>query len=196
MKSPDAGSRKSPATRREFLKTASATAGAAALGSAAPRCMAGPAESETIVIRAHHLFDMLDALGTGKSSHETLGPVALKIRANPTVPLKIVIGVDDICGPCERWDHERGRCKKNLEKYPRDNEESLSCDRNALRALGMNPGDTINADRLYRRIQARVTRKVFAEQVCVDCRLVDQCQKTYEPMIEAAVRALSAPRGE
>ena len=57
----------------------------------------------------------------------------------------------------------------------------------------MKSGDAMRADDLYRRIQAKVTKKVFAEEVCVACRLVDQRKKTYEPKIAAAVKALSQP---
>ena len=49
----------------------------------------------------------------------------------------------------------------------------------------------MNADDLYRLIKAKVTKKVFAEEVCVACRLVDKCKETYEPKIAAAVEALS-----
>jgi len=155
-------------------------------------CVARAADrTEVIVIRGHHLFDMLDALGTGKSSHKTLGPVAVKIRANPKVPIKLVIGMDDICAPCEWWDHAKAHCKKSLTKYPQDNENSTTSDKNAIRVLGMKPGDTMNADDLYRLIKAKVTKKVFAEEVCVACRLVNKCKETYELKIEAAVKALA-----
>ena len=181
------------ATRRDFLRAASALA---VLGSMPATC--GPAaaagqEMKPVVIRGHHLFDMLDALGKGRSDHKTLGPVALRIRANPKVPIKLVVGVDDICGPCQWWDHKKGLCTRSLEKYPRDNEDSLACDRNAIRVLGMKPGDMVPAAELYRLIKAKVTKKVFAEEVCVACRLVNKCKETYEPKIEAAVKALAAP---
>lgn len=180
-------------TRREFLKTTSTLAGAAALCPFAPCCVTRAAEGGTVVIRGHHLFDMLDALGTGKSSHKTLGPVAQKVRANPKTPIKVVVGVDDICAPCEWWDRAKGHCKKSLTTHPQDNENSLTSDKNAIRVLGMKPGDTRNADELYRLIKTRVTKRVFAEGVCVACRLANKCKETYEPKIEAAVKALSGP---
>jgi len=49
----------------------------------------------------------------------------------------------------------------------------------------------MNADELYRLIQRKVTKKVFAEKVCVACRLVDKCKETYEHKIKTAVEALS-----
>jgi hypothetical protein len=175
-------------TRRDFLKTAVAIC---PLGF---RCVARAVEpSQTIVIRGHHLFDMLDALGTGKSSHKTLGPVALKVRANPKAPIKVVVGVDDICAPCEWWDRAKGICTKSLKTYPQDNENSTASDKNAIRVLGMKPGDTMSATDLYRLIKTKVTKRVFAEEVCVACRLVNKCKETYEPKIEAAVKALSEP---
>lgn len=177
-------------TRRGFLKTTSALA---VLATVEP-CAAAPA-TQAVVIRGHHLFDMLGALGTGQSTHKTLGPVALKIRANPKIPIKLVVGVDDICAPCQWWDHEKALCTKSLKTYPRDNENSLTSDRNALRVLGMKPGDVLAADELYRRIKARVTKKVFAEEVCVACRLVDKCKETYPAKIEAAVGALAPAQG-
>jgi hypothetical protein len=134
---------------------------------------------------------MLDALGTGKSSHKTLGPVAQKIRVNPKVEIKLVIGVDDICSPCEWWDHEKGHCKRGLSDHPQDNQNSLTSDTNAIRVLGLKPGGVMAADELYRLIKDKVTRKVFAEEVCVACRLVAKCAETYEKKIVAAVEALS-----
>jgi hypothetical protein len=192
-------------TRREFLKATSTLAGSAVLVSLDPggsaqaagkeetKPTSGAGRGELLTIRGHHLFDMLDALGTGKSGHKTLGPVAQKIRANPKVPVKVVIGVDDICAPCEWWDHQKAHCKRDLAKYPRDNENSLTSDKNAIRVLGMKPGDAMKADDLYRLIRAKVTKKVFAEEVCVACRLVDRCKETYERKIEAAVKALEVP---
>ena len=180
-------------SRRCFLTVTSTLAGSAMLGTLDVVSGAESATANPVVIRGPHLFDMLDALGTGKSSHKTLGPVAQKIRANPHVSLKIVIGEDDICGPCEWWDHEKSQCKRGLEKYPQDNANSLTSDGNAIRVLGLKPGEVKNADELYRQIQAKVTKKVFAEEVCVACRLVDKCKETYPRKIDAAVKALAEP---
>jgi hypothetical protein len=192
MKTANDCSAKLSTSRRDFIKTAYALTGAAVLcplGFCRIACAAEP--SQTIVIRGHHLFDMLDALGTGKSSHKTLGPVAQKIRANPRAPIKVVVGVDDICASCEWWDRAKGICTKSLKTYPQDNENSTTSDKNALRVLGMKPGDAMGAADLYRLIKTKVTKKVFAEEVCVACRLVSKCKETYEPRIEAAVKALS-----
>jgi hypothetical protein len=190
MKTADQSFPRHSTTRREFLKTTSTLTGAAVLCPLGLCCVARAAEGGTIVIRGHHLFDMLDALGTGKSSHKTLGPVAQKVRANPKAPIKVVIGVDDICAPCEWWDHVKAHCKRSLTTHPEDNANSMTSDKNAIRILGMKPGDTMNADDLYRLIKVRVTKKIFAEEVCVACRLVNKCKETYEPRIEAAVKAL------
>ena len=183
-------------TRREFLKATSTLTGAAVLCPFVEDGTARAAGADTSTVRGHHLFDMLDALGTGKSDHRTLGPVAEKIRSHPKAPIKVVIGVDDICAPCEWWDHAKGHCKKSLTKYPRDNEEMLSSDKNAMRVLQLNPGDMMIADDLYRLIRARVTKKVFAEEVCVACRLVNECKETYESKIQAAVQALSGSQSQ
>jgi len=146
---------------------------------------------EALTIRGHHLFDMLGALAAGESKHKTLGPVAMQIRANPKVPIKVVIGVDDICAPCEWWDHEKDHCKRNLTDHPDDNQNSLTSDENAIRVLGLQPGDVMNADEFYRMIQEKVDERVFAEEVCVACRLVDKCRETYEQKISDVVTALS-----
>ncbi len=189
--------------RRDFLKATSLLAGSAVLGTLDASCCetaAGPTAEpagragDLVTIRGHHLFDMLDAIGTGKSSHKTLGPVAQRIRANPKVPIKLVVGVDDICAPCEWWDHEKSLCKRGLEKYPQDNENSLTSDRNALRVLVLKPGDRMAASELYRLIRAKIDKRLFAEQVCVACRLVNKCKETYQSKIDAAVKALSEPR--
>ena len=144
-----------------------------------------------LTIRGHHLFDMLGALGTGESKHKTLGPVAKRIRGNARIPIKVVIGVDDICSPCERWDRDKNHCKRNLSDHPQDNQNSLTSDENAIRVLGLKTGDVMNADDLYRLIKSKVTKKVFAEEVCVACLLVDKCKESYEEKIAGAVKALS-----
>ncbi|MCK5802640.1 MAG: DUF1284 domain-containing protein [Lentisphaeria bacterium] len=146
---------------------------------------------KTLTIRGHHLFDMLGPLATGESNHKTLGPVALGIRANPKTPIKVVIGVDDICAPCEWWDHDVDHCAKCLDKHPEDNQNSLDSDANAIRVLGLESEDVMNADDLYRLIQEKVTKKVLAEQVCVACRLVDRCKETYAQRIADTVAALT-----
>ena len=188
-------------TRRDFLKTTSTLAGSTVFVSlelltnshAEESRQAQGAQAGMLTIRGHHLFDMLDALGTGKTSHKTLGPVAQKIRDNPKVLLKVVIGEDDICSPCDWWDHEKSTCKRGVDKYPQDNENSFTSDKNALRVLQMKVGDVASADAIYRQIKAKVTKRVFAEEVCVACRLVDKCKETYEGRIEAAVKSLSQP---
>ncbi|MDW8039485.1 MAG: hypothetical protein RMI90_15810, partial [Thermoguttaceae bacterium] len=73
---------------------------------------------------------------------------------------------------------------------------SLTSDRNAIRVLGLKPEHPIPADELYRLIRAKVDKKVFAEQVCVACRVVNICKEPYEARIEAAVKALSSPQGQ
>ena len=147
---------------------------------------------KALAIRGHHLFDMLGALATGESKHKTLGPVAQSVRANPKTPIRVVIGVDDICAPCEWWDHDEDHCTRSLVEHPDDNRDSLASDENAVRVLGLKPGDVMNADDLYRLIRDKVTKKVFAEEVCVACRLVEKCKESYEERIAAVVDALSA----
>lgn len=180
-------------TRRDFITTGSALVVLASTGTWGPK-VAMADQKNSVVIRGHHLFDMLDALGTGRSAHKTLGPVAMKIRRNPDILITLVVGADDICSPCEWWDHKQSLCTKSLKTYPRDNEESLISDRNALRALGAKTGDMVRAKDLYRLIKAKVNKRVFAEEVCVACRLVDRCKETYEAQIDAAVKALTEPQ--
>ena len=174
--------------RRKFVTVAF---GAGALIAAADVAAASGAKEDMLTIRGHHLYCLLEPLATGKSAHKTLGPVAKRIRANPQVPIKVVVGVDDICSPCKWWDHDRGLCTKDLVKHPNENQDMVTSDKNAIRTLGLKPGDVISADDLYRLIQRKVTKKVFAEKVCVACRLVDKCKETYEKKIKAAVDTLS-----
>ena len=145
-----------------------------------------------LTIRGHHLFDLLSALATGQSDHKTLGPVAQQIRAHPKTPIMVVIGVDDICSPCQWWCGQKGRCTRELTEHPEDNPSALVSDANALRALGLEPGDVLPADEIFGRIKARVDKHVFAEDVCVACRLVDDCRKTYSSLIDGTVRALAS----
>lgn len=174
--------------RRTFVTVAF---GGGALITAADVSAVPRVEGNTLTIRGHHLFCLLGPLGTGKSAHKTLGPVALKIRANPKVPIKVVVGADDICSPCKWWDHDRGLCTKDLVKYPNENQDMVTSDKNAIRTLGLKPGDAMSADELFRLIQRKVTKKVFVEKVCVACRLVDKCKETCEKKIKAVVEALS-----
>ncbi len=188
--------------RRDLLKAVSLLAGSTGLaGSFDAICCkaaAGPivwpesGATGVVTVRGHHLFDMLDALGKGKSAHKTLGPVALRVRANPKGPIKVVVGADDICSPCEWWDHKKSLCTRDLTKFPTDNEDNIACDKNAIRVLGLRPGQSMPADDLYRLIRAKVDKATFAEQVCVACRLVNKCKETYEAQLDVALKALGA----
>jgi len=82
-------------------------------------------------------------------------------------------------------------CKRGLEKYPQDNENDFASDRNTISMLGMKPGDVMNADNIYRLMKTKVTKKVFIEETCIACRLINDCVKTYESQIEAVVKVLS-----
>ena len=189
--------------RRKFMKTTATLAGMTIFGFSDLHFLKGVEEKREmklsnftkqeaiITIRGHHLFDMLEALRIGKDSHKTLGPIAQKIRANPSTPLKIVIGMDDICSPCEWWDHNKMACIKETVKYPRDNENDFITDKNVIMTLGMKTGDVKNADDIYRLIKTKVTKKVFINEVCVACRLVDECSKAYKGQIAEVVKVLS-----
>jgi hypothetical protein len=194
----------SSTNRRKFLKTTATLAGMTMLGSLDLHPLTDVEEKREmkssyidskqgamITIRGHHLFDMLEALRTGKESHKTLGPIAQKIRANPKTPLKIVVGMDDICSPCEWWDHNKMACVRDTEKHPRDNENDFTSDRNVIRMLGMKAGEVMNADDIYRLIKTKVTKKVFIKEVCVACRLVNDCSNAYEQQIEEVIKVLS-----
>jgi hypothetical protein len=63
-------------------------------------------------ISGHHVFNLIWAYGMGK---EHLGEetnaftnVFRKVMRNPSVTVKVVVGIDDICTPCK--ENNNGRC--------------------------------------------------------------------------------------
>jgi hypothetical protein len=146
-------------------------------------------------IRAHHLFCMVEALATGKSDHESLGPIAQKILSNPGILTEVVVGADDICVKCKHLDNARGLCMKYPENNPLHlefNEKGVIIDKRALLVLQIENGDVMRAIELYLHIKEKVAKKTFVEKVCWDCINVGQCGKMYEQNMETAVMALNS----
>ena len=88
-----------------------------------------------------------------------------KIRANPKVSLKLVVGMDDICGLCKWWDHKKGICTRELKTHPEDNANSFTLDKNIIRFLGMEPGDAISAASALRTSRALVAPALKIKRV-------------------------------
>lgn len=76
----------------------------------------------------------------------------MKFRNNPDIPVTIIEGPGDccICTPCHSFVPERGICVCPC--HLRDRKKDLD----TMVALGLNPGDTLSARELYKRIYKKI----------------------------------------
>lgn len=115
------------------------------------------AETDRIVIRAHHLLCIICFVGGGGNKPlpmDNLYEAWVKFRENPDILVTLVEGAGEccICPPCDNYMPERGLCVSGC--HLRDRKKDLD----TFVALGLSPGDTLTARELYRRIHERIPR--------------------------------------
>ena len=100
-------------------------------------------------ICGHHVFNIIWAHGMGK---EHLGDksndfieVFRKVMDNPSVEVEVIIGLDDICGPCKY--NVGGKCKAY---------DGTIADRKAISKLGIKAGDVMKWSDLVKLVADRV----------------------------------------
>ncbi len=116
------------------------------------------AQSDHVVIRAHHLLCIVCHLGRYPQgqplAEDNLCEALMKFRENPDIPVTLVEGPQAccICPPCHAFVPDRGICVALC--HLRDRKKDLD----TFVALGLNPGDTLSARELYRRILEKIPR--------------------------------------
>jgi hypothetical protein len=115
-----------------------------------------------IRIKPHHFIDFMTALGEGKVVFEPHPSghadylIAHKLAQNPLRPLQVVLGVDDVCFPCQF--HLEGTCKGEMDtafsSYEEASRQPLICaiDRRWCERLGIQDRETMPALDFCRRI--------------------------------------------
>jgi hypothetical protein len=111
-----------------------------------------------LTIRAHHLFCLSHA-NVEPRPHPTLLDVLERLKRDRTTSVRVVVGPDDICLPCPEWMSDHCRQKVGREERNQDK------DRRYLERLGLEEGETLLADALYRRMRERVDT-AFIREVC------------------------------
>ena len=114
------------------------------------------ADADLLVLRAHHLLCIACFAGRGNNTvplaEDNLYEAWMKFRKNPDLPVTLVEGPGEccICPPCHSYIPSRGLCVASC--HLRDRKKDLD----TFVALGLNPGDTLPARELYRRIGERI----------------------------------------
>lgn len=106
------------------------------------------ANDERLQIRAHHLMCLCCWYAGGTvqkpEAADTLYRFFQRIRKEPEVPITVVEGPCMLCGPCEGFHPETGRCVR-ASGLIRDYHKDLD----VLQKLGLMPGATMKARELF-----------------------------------------------
>lgn len=103
-----------------------------------------------LALRPHHVLDIVRNIGQGRSleahplGHDQHG-VTARILADPRQELRLVVGADDICGPCSKLG-AGGLCSDvlaQLEDRPSKQRYNDELDARILAFLGLKAGDSL-----------------------------------------------------
>lgn len=104
-------------------------------------------------LRPDHVIWVLKYLyrGDGRDAERQHGGSAVlaALSDNLDEPIELVLGEDDICGPC-KYNHD-GRCTDGLDWTPRVTKQEWveRRDQSAMKLLGVGPGVTMPARELF-----------------------------------------------
>jgi hypothetical protein len=135
-------------------------------------------ESERTAIKPHHLIDILMDVGRGRTDWKpmpayghALHTVARRLTADRSAPIRVEIGIDDICEPClhhvgDECDDVRGS------PYPGQPaskmEWNLMLDRGWCALLRLRQGDELTVWAFCRRVVENATldamRRIYPGQ--------------------------------
>ncbi len=116
-----------------------------------------------IAIKPHHFVDIVTTLRSGQTEFQphpyghAVHIVARQILGNPDMGLRIELGADDICLPCQH--NIAGICDDNIDtsfrpEAPKSKREyNLLIDQRWSERLGLRPGDQLTARELCLRIR-------------------------------------------
>jgi hypothetical protein len=146
-----------------------------------------------MIIRAHHLLCLLDALASGPSQprlfgeHLTLNQVARRLRDEPATMVCVNAGPDDICLPCPWWSGQGGHCLKEPERAASLDEARRGMDMAMLEVLAWPPGRTASAIDLYREIAAGMNGEILAGRICLPCPDAGTCAARFAGAVAAVL---------
>ncbi len=117
-----------------------------------------------IELRPHHILCFQSYIGKGYSSDFTdnMDYIVSKLRKNPKEKLRLVDGLDHICGPCP----------KNMGVKCEDQEKVLHIDSQVMENLGLDFGVysyEYLVDTLYRKLS-----KTKFDKICSTCQWYKQ----------------------
>ncbi|MFH1743608.1 MAG: hypothetical protein ABIH23_31780 [bacterium] len=116
-----------------------------------------------IRIKPHHFIDIIRDIGGGQTEFEphpyghAVHTVAARIIRNPNILLRMELGADDICGPCEH--NVNGICDDTIDTSHRPQapsskrEWNLLIDRRWCKRLRLEKNDTLTAIEFCERLR-------------------------------------------
>lgn len=130
-------------------------------------------EEKIIKIRAHHLLCIPRFYrgGYNKKFAKNMKRICLKIRKNPDIKIKVIIGKsDDICHKCP-YEYKR-RCVQSKEM----NKWVLSQDKKVLKHLKLKENSIYKARDIFNLAMDKLNLKNI-RKVCKGCIFLDNCIK-------------------
>lgn len=115
-------------------------------------------------LRVHHFYDIIRDFGSGKEikAHpygHSYHKVAEKIRKNPHLKIKIVVGVDDVCVGCKFL--QNGKCVDKIthrEDFISKEEFNNYLDKRILQVCLVNEGDILTPIELCEKAKLYLER--------------------------------------
>ena len=106
------------------------------------------------------------------------------------MPVRIAIGSDDICIPCDWWNAKEGFFGKDPDAQSELFDLRMQMDRGVINFLEIEQDAIYPTTQLYRHIRYNVTKRVFLENICSLCSEVHTSSEQYDTMIDAALNRL------
>lgn len=122
-----------------------------------------------IKLRPHHLLCLQGFQGHGYSEAFTANMARLHVGARHDVPVQIVSGIDDICGPCPH--HHENICAKS----PDAEKNVRAIDSKVLSLLGLRDGHADTAENIFTLVNRVLHTQADVKDVCGDCAWREKC---------------------
>jgi hypothetical protein len=122
-------------------------------------------------LRAHHLGCVLGFAGHGYDGPFTanLAAVAARVRDDPDLPILVVDGMDDVCGPCPHRAGDACARASVSGSAVRIHDQAF------LRALSLVPGDRVAPAAIRSRLAADANARQALRKACSGCPWTAVC---------------------
>ncbi len=125
---------------------------------------------DTLVLRPHHLVDILTSHGNDEKFEphpygHALHVVGPRVLADLKLPVKFVVAADDICRPCKHLRKD-GTCEdvlSQLPEKPSKQEYNDNLDRRLMSYLKMQPGTRMTVRAFFELVN---TKTPGIEKIC------------------------------